>query len=309
MNRSNEPVKRQFLLLILFVIFISLIILKEVHAEDVTLPYQGLTLNANLELAQDTDLQKGVVLIVHGVMGHNGMEVIKTAQQSLLENGQSSLAINISLGINNRRGFYDCNVPHRHSHEDAVNEIAVWVNWLRQRDVKKITLMAHSQGANQVMVYAAEKNTPEVTRLIFLAPFTIDDSKELLGARYGNDIDQVLSQAMAAVKAGKGDHIMENTDFQICPQSRVSAKSYISYYGEEGRFRNFPAYLPRIKVPTLITTGTHDERQPDIARHVRPYVDGRLIQLQVIQGADHFFRDFNIEEAMEKAVRFIQATS
>lgn len=309
MSQLNITSYKAIWLPVLTLIVISLLMASDAYAEDVTLPYKGLTLNANLELAPDTELQDGLVVIVHGVMGHNKMEIIKTTQRALLENGQSSLAINLSLGLDNRRGFYDCDVPHRHSHEDAVNELSAWVGWLRQRKIRQITLLAHSQGANEVMVYAVENKIPEVTRLIFLAPFTVDDSKELLEARYGSDLDLVLGHAMDTIKSGHGDDFMDNTDFQICPKTRVTARTFVSYYGEGSRFRDFPSYLSRITIPTLITTGTHDERQPQIAQHLQPYVDGQLIQLQVIQGADHFFRDFNIDEAIEQAVKFIRETS
>ena len=58
-------------------------------------------------------------------------------------------------------------------------------------------------------------------------------------------------------------------------------------------------------VPTLIIAGSLDERQPNIAKLVTPYLDGKNVQIAVIEGAGHFFRDFNIEEAMEAAIEFI----
>ena len=85
-----------------------------VVAEEVTQQFNGLTLNANLELADGRTLEDGVVLILHGTMGHNRMEIIEASQRALLENGQNSLAINLSLGVDNRHGFFDCERPHRH---------------------------------------------------------------------------------------------------------------------------------------------------------------------------------------------------
>ncbi|MCK5663097.1 MAG: alpha/beta hydrolase [Thiotrichaceae bacterium] len=276
-----------------------------IQADEVTQKFNGLMLNANLELAEGKVMQDGIVLIMHGILGHNRMEVIESSQQALLDNGHSSLAINLSLGIDNRHGFYDCSKPHRHMQEDAIIEIGVWVRWLRDKDVSKVILMAHSRGSNQAMVYAVDKKDPEVTHLIFLAPGTVDDSKKLWEGRYGTGFDQTLQGARKLIAAGKGHELMDNTDFTFCPQTMVTANTFNSYYGDLGRFRNFPSYLPRITVPTLITTGTEDERQPDIKKHVLPYVDGKFIQLSEIEGAGHFFRDFNIEEAMEVAIEFL----
>ena len=45
-------------------------------AGEVALPYKGLTLNANLELAAGKTPADGVILITHGGLLHNGMEAI-----------------------------------------------------------------------------------------------------------------------------------------------------------------------------------------------------------------------------------------
>jgi predicted alpha/beta-hydrolase family hydrolase len=58
-------------------------------------------------------------------------------------------------------------------------------------------------------------------------------------------------------------------------------------------------------VPALIVTGTRDELQPNTERDVAPFVDDSRIRLAVVENAGHFFRDFNIEEAVEAAVEFI----
>lgn len=276
-----------------------------VHAEEVTQKFNGLTLNANLELAEGKELKDGVVMILHGLMGHNRMEIMDTAQQALLESEQSSLALNLSLGIDNRHGFYDCTKSHLHMQEDSLGEIKAWVAWLRGRGVKNITLMAHSRGANQVMVYAVEHIDPEIKLLVFLAPGTVMDSKLLFEGRFGKDFLAILDRANQLITQNRGGEIMENTDFMYCPQAPVSAQSFKSYYDDKETFRNFPSFLPRITVPALIITGTADERQPDIANHVKPYVDGKMVQLKIVEGAGHFFMDFNIEDAMEFAVQFI----
>ena len=133
-------------------------------AKEVTQQYEGLTLNANLELAADgADFPASVVLVVHGLMGHNHMEIIESAQRVLRDNGKSSLAINLSLGVDNRKGFYLCDSPHRHLQENAVSEIGAWVAWLRERGAREIVLLSHSRGANESMIYVATRAAPEIT--------------------------------------------------------------------------------------------------------------------------------------------------
>jgi pimeloyl-ACP methyl ester carboxylesterase len=275
------------------------------QAEEITQQYLGLTINANLELADGKSLEDGVVLILHGGMAHNRMEIIEESQQALLDNDQSSLAINLSLGIDNRHGFYDCSWPFRHILDSNLDEFDAWVAWLREKGVDRTVIMAHSFGANQAMVYAVERKHPAVTHLILLAPNTNSDPKPQYEARYGETFDENLERVQKQIDAGKGDELIDNLDFSYCPQASVSANSFYSVYRLDNKFRQFPLYLSKMPIPTLIVTGTRDELQPNIERDVAPFVDGSRIRLAVVENAGHFFRDFNIEEAVEAAVEFI----
>jgi len=274
------------------------------QAKEVSQKYRGLTLNANLELADGKTLKDGVALILHGSMAHNRMEIIEASQQALLDNDQSSLAINLSLGVDNRHGFYDCNRPHRHTSEGGVDELGAWVAWLREKGIAGIVIMAHSRGANQAMVYAVESRNPAVTHLVLMAPNTTPP-KPQYEARFGEIYDENIERVQKQIDAGKGGELIENLDFLYCPRASVSADSFNSYNGVDDKFRQFQMYLPQMQIPTLIVTGSRDEIEPDIVKDLGPYADGRRIRIGVIENAGHFFQDFNIEEAVEAAVEFI----
>ena len=64
-------------------------------AEEVELEYQGLTLNGNLEQAEDNWPQGPVLLMTHGTLAHNQMEIMATLQTLFAERGLSSLAISL----------------------------------------------------------------------------------------------------------------------------------------------------------------------------------------------------------------------
>ena len=285
----------------MLLLFISV----SLKAEEVTQQYGDLTINANLELADGKVLQDGVVLILHGTMAHNRMEIIEASQQALLDNDHSSLAINLSLRLDNRHGFYDCSLPHRHIMDAALDELDAWVAWLRKKGVNQITIMAHSRGANQIMVYAVERKHPEVTHLVLLAPNTNPSPKPQYVARYGETFDESLALVQKQIDTGKGDELIDNLDFAYCPKASVSADSFYSYNRLDDKFRRFPLYLSQMPIPTLIITGSRDELVPDIAKDVAPFIDGERIRLSVIEGSGHFFLDFNIEEAVEASVEFI----
>jgi pimeloyl-ACP methyl ester carboxylesterase len=278
------------------------------EAKEVTQQFNGLTLNANLELAAGgAEFPDSVALIVHGLMGHNGMEIIESAQRVLVDNGKSSLAINLSLGVDNRKGFYLCDSPHRHLQETAVSEIEAWVGWLRERGATKIMLLSHSRGANEAMIYAATRAAPEITHLVMLAP-GVDDSRQSFENRYGNTFDQTLARMKKEQDAGRGDQLVEEVDFWSCPKASVTADSFISYYGDDSRFRDFANYIPRIGIPLLVVNAGADELVTNIEAKLAQFVDGERLQIVTIEGSGHFFLDFNIDEAIEAIIEYLGET-
>jgi len=273
-------------------------------AEEVTQSFNGITVNANLEMAAGKDFNDGMVLILHGMMGHNKMELVVASQQILLENDLSSLAINLSLNLDNRHGYFDCNLPQAHLQQNAVKELALWVDWLRQRGVRKIVLMSHSRGANQAMVYAAENSDPEISHVILLAPGA-DDVKGSYEKRYGPIFDANVRRMQERIGLNKGGEPVSNIDFWFCPRAEVTPDSFISYYGPDSKFRQFHKYLGKIQVPVLVIAGSQDERFPNIPEQIGPMIDNQRLFLVVIEDSGHFFRDLNIEEAVEALIEFI----
>ncbi|MCP4430616.1 MAG: alpha/beta hydrolase, partial [Gammaproteobacteria bacterium] len=197
--------------------------------EEVSIQHQSLTLNANLEIAEGKSMQDGVVLILHGMMAHNRMEIIEASQQALLDNDHSSLAITLSLGVDSRKGFFDCALLHTHTMDEALGELAAWVQWLREKSVNKIVLMAHSRGANQAMVYTVEHDDPLISHIILLAPNTTANAKPNYEARYGKSFDNNLARVQKLIDAGKRSQMLEELDFSYCPKATVSAATFYSY--------------------------------------------------------------------------------
>lgn len=277
-------------------------------AEELQLEHDGLMLNANLEMADGTDFSDGMILITHALMQHHRMEIIRTLQALLLENGYSSLAVTLSAAVNDRAGPYDCNRPHLHTWEDSENEILLWLDWLRTRGSKQVVLMGHSGGANRLAYLMGRYRDPAVVKLVLITPGTADNTSrtpEGYRTRYGKDIEPILEHAQTLVDAGRGDEILPDTDFLYCPSAPVSARSFVSYYGPMRDYRLFPVLLPKLPVPTLFVGASEDNVAPDMQRLVTPYVDGERIRLVMIEGAGHFLRDLNLEEAVDEIVAFL----
>jgi pimeloyl-ACP methyl ester carboxylesterase len=277
--------------------------------EQVTLQHQGLTLNGRLLVADGKTLaDNGAVLLTHGTLAHNGMELIETMQTALAERGLNSLALTLSLGLDARTGMYDCAVPHRHKHEDALDEIGLWLDWLKAQGASEITLMGHSRGGNQTAWFAAERMDPAIKTVALLAPATSDRQKEVTAfeSRFGTPLQPILDKASALVAAGKGDTMMEVPGLLYCEAPEVSAATFASYYEVEPR-KHTPALLPKIGVPVLVIAGSEDDVVADLPEAVEPIANGETIMLTVIDGADHFFLDFFAEDAADAVDELISS--
>ncbi|MCP5365954.1 MAG: alpha/beta hydrolase [Hyphomicrobiales bacterium] len=274
-------------------------------AEEVTIPHGGKTLNGNLELAEGKSMADGIVVLVHGTLAHNGMELI-AAQQSLLEEREiSSLAINLSLGLDDRHGMYDCATPHTHHHRDAVAEIAAWVAWLKGRGAKSVTVMGHSRGGAQTALYAAQAPDRVVEKVILLAPGTSDSAR--IGAEYekrhGVSLALLLDQAKGLVAAGRGGDLMAPVDFLYCNDAKVAAAAFLDYYAPSPDLDG-PGLVDRIKLPVLAIVGTADTVVPDARPRLKEKAGGHLRVVEV-QDAGHFFRDLYGEDVADAVQEFL----
>jgi pimeloyl-ACP methyl ester carboxylesterase len=284
-----------------FAVLLALICTATAQAGAVTTRYKGLTLNASLEKAAGGWPAAPVVLMVHGTLAHSGMEIMAGLQDMLAERGISTLAINLSLGIDNRpAAMYDCATPHTHLHTDAVGEIGAWLDWLHKQGARKVALLGHSRGGNQVARFAIHMTDPAVKAVFLVAPQTWNARRqaEEYRQRYHTDLQPILTRAQKLVAAGKGAEFLDGVGFLYCPHARVSAASFVSYYAPDPDM-DTPRLLPQIKVPVTVFAGSADTVESDLVAEVRPLVDGRHVSLVVIDGADHFFRDLYSDEIAE----------
>ncbi len=279
-----------------------------VSADEVTQQFNGVTLNGKLEIADGKAFADGIILITHSLIQHNEREPIPYIQQLLKENGYSSLAINYSLAINNRHGPFDCMAQHRYTLDQSLEEIRAWIKWLNEKGVNKLILFGHSYGGNEIARYAANNDEEAILGIVLLGPGTADHrgwSPRGYKIRYGKELSDLLERAELLVASGKGDAIMENVDFLFCPQTNVSAKTFVSYYRVDPE-RLLPNLMKEAKKPTLFIAASEDNRMPDLNRLVKPFVDGERTRLVIIEGAGHFFLDLYSDDAVEQSIGFFQ---
>lgn len=272
-----------------------------VNAEEVRIPFNGITLNANVERASANLSDGPVVLMTHGTLAHRGMEIMAGLQGMLKDRGVSSVAINLSLGQNDRpAAMYDCAVPHKHLHTDAVGEIGAWVGWLKQQGATKIALLGHSRGGNQTARYAAGQPDPVIGQVFLVAPQTWQagyNAKDYQ-KRYNTPLKPLLAKANSLVKAKKGAQLLGPMGFIYCEKSRASAAAVASYYNEDADM-DTPALLARIQRPVTVFAGSEDTTVVDLVDKVKPLAEQGKVTLKVVEGADHFFRDLFGEDVAD----------
>jgi len=280
------------------------------EAEEIKIKHAGLALNAEFQLAEDKTLEDGVVLLVHGTLAHNGMDTIRNLAEVLKERGFNTLAINLSLGIDDRHGMYDSKTPSRHKHLDALDEIAAWLDWLKSKGVGDVVLFGHSRGGNQVARFLSEKGDNKISRGVLLAPATWNAERAANGFKrsHGKPMADVLAKAEGLLRADKGGEMLTKTGILFCKRADVTAASFVSYYRPDPRF-NTPTILEESKVPVLVIAGGKDNVVKGLPEAVEPMANGKLISFGLVDDADHFFLDLFAEDVADVMEEFLSLGS
>lgn len=276
------------------------------HAEEVTVKQGDTTLRADLELAEGKTVKDGVVMMLHGTLANNKMEIMQSLADLLKEKGYNTLSVNLSFGIDQRPSeMLDCSIEHKHKHEDAVTELDTWMNWLKDQGAGKVALLGHSRGGNQVAWYAAEKDTGLLEKVVMVAPATADADKtsKEYEERYKKPLADIMAEASKLVEEGKGEIPLEVPGFVYCENAKATAASIVSYYSADER-KNTPNLLPKIHKPMLIVVGSEDDVVADLPAKLEGVKQDNLT-VETVDGADHFFLDLYADELADKVADFV----
>jgi len=277
-------------------------------ADPVRLVVDGRGLDGELHLASGKTIRDGLMVLVHGTLAHNRMEIMRALQETLGERGISTVAVTLSMGVSDRRGMYDCATPHRHSNAQAAAEIAAWIDWAGQQGAAKIGLLGHSRGGAQVAWYAAQAGDrlpAAVRRIVLVAPATFDPAKAAAEyrARFGADFGAVLKKAQALVAAGKGDTLLTGTDFMYCPKTSVAAATFVDYHSADGR-NDAPSQIAAIRRPLLMTVAGADDVVRDLPQRLAAVPKPAQYHVVTVDGADHYFKDLFGEDLADAIAAF-----
>ena len=262
-----------------------------VRAEPVQIRPSLLRLNGNLELPPGRTASDGVVIIVHGTLSWYGQETVVALQKNLKAHGIGSLAITLSLGVDDRQRARRCDVVHDYAIAGAKREVGLWIEWLKGQQAKYVDLLGFSRGGAQVAAFAPEFQFPNVRKIVLLAPAfaTSLEQAEIYKRAFGHDLAAELNEAR------KNPLAQRTVDFLTCKQAPVLNATFLDGYSELP-----PSLAARTGHPTLVIVAGKDEVVPDLTKRLPS-----TVKPAVIDGADHFFHDLYGEEAADVIAKFL----
>jgi len=289
-----------------FVVCAGIIFASEVLSKEITIPYKDITLNADFQLVNGKTIDDGVVLMTHGALAHRDMESQRYIRQLLNDRGYNTMAINLSLGIDNRHGMYDCSLTHRHRNSDAVDEISVWLNWLQSQGAKQVILMGHSRGGAQTALFMAEYSSELVTHLVLLAPALKENSSpDIYYRRYALNLKSLLKKARNVISSDDKNVLIKKIGLMTCSNTTATAESFLSYYGQLDQL-DTSYLLTKISASTLVVAAGNDQVVPELEKKISDKTHNKNVQVVVVEGSDHLFRDLNADDAVDYIHEYIQ---
>ena len=277
------------------------------RAAPVSLEHEGLTL---LGYYEPPPAGAPVVLMLHGTLAHGDMEIMSTLREVFAEEGWGALSVSLSFGEDRRTGMYPCDARHQHLAGDAAAELAAWRAWLNDRGVTRVVLLGHSRGALQMAAFAADAEPSAAEALVLVAPPAPPDGRqaERYRARFDDDLAARIRAAEALVAADRGDEVLTGVGFLYCDDARVTAASFLSYYGSAAP-TDVRRFLQGSRLPVLVIAGSEDEISAGLPAVLGPVLSAPRQRLVEIDGADHFFRDLYAYDVVEAVQGFVAETA
>jgi len=99
--------------------------------------------------------------------------------------------------------------------------------------------------------------------------------------------------------------VLEHVGLLNCADTSATADAFVSYYDQSPSL-DTPSLLSKLRKPTLVVMAGNDEVVVGLDKKVASFTDGKRVQMQVIEGADHTFRDLYTDDAVEAIDTFLK---
>lgn len=248
------------------------------HASDVQLPLANSKLTAVANYVKG-DTNKPAILILHGFLTNNKFHTIAAMEDILQMEGYATLSPNLTLGINRRRDALSCTSIHTHTLQQDMAEIDQWINWLTQQGYKKVILLGHSSGSQELLEYLSHYSAPAVSAAIFTSSFYLNGKE--LGTK-----ESELLQATKDLETGYKQP--RSYSFLFCHNNyNATAESFHSY--QVVTRERLLTTLKNLKIPHYTIMGGDDERYQKVGRNWLTDLAATGTKLHIVDAANHFF--------------------
>lgn len=238
---------------------------------------------------------KPAVLLLHGFMTTNQLNLIQAMAETVSASGNAVLAPTLSLRIDNRQGGLPCDAIHTHTMEDDLAEIDFWVNWLHEQGYQRIILIGHSTGALQAMVYLAGTPHPAVTQTLAASLLFFGQTPDALA----QEQIQAATQRLDA-----GDAALAKYSLSYCHGNFLAPAAVYLSYAKYDRQAVLDLLNRLPQVTKIILAGNDhrlDEQWTYALRRTRHHVS-------VIPDAGHFFDGVQEFDFLDAVQQFVEST-
>jgi pimeloyl-ACP methyl ester carboxylesterase len=237
---------------------------------------------------------KPAVLLLHGFLQTREFRTVATLANSLHDAGYTVLAPTLSLNIPNRMQSLSCEAIQRHSMDEVIAEVALWVKWLKSRGHQRIVLFGHSFGSLQLLAYLEGKPDAAVKAYIGTSLVETRITTPSRPALIAQLKDQVQRKQTSLV----------TQSVSLCPQYAAPPADLLSY-----AVWDQPRTLAAIKnapVRVLLIMGDADKIMGPGWLQALQHVQSRMI---IVPGANHFMDAEHEFDLLEHTLGFLQTLS
>lgn len=255
--------------------------------------------STNIEAEADYltgDIDKPAVVIIHGFLTTNKFHTVVAMAEALQNEGFNTLTPMLTLDINKRKSSIKCNSIHTHTLEKDVLEIKEWVDWLESKGHKKVIVVGHSSGSQELLEYLNKHPSPTITGAVFTSLFYLSGKE--LGAL---DNEIIFAKNLIAKKENRPSKY----SFLFCKNNYFATpESYLSYMKLDRSY--VLSLLQSLKVPSYTIMGSADKRYLSVGENWLTDLENTSTNLITVEGANHFFsseHEFDLQDHLVEIIK------
>lgn len=292
MRKMTTP-KYKLLAIIMFAFLFSISTLS--HAQTISHHIKSINIEAEADYVS-ADIEKPAIVIIHGFLTTNKFHTVTAMAKGLQDEGFSTLTPTLTLDINKRKSSIKCNSVHTHTLEKDILEIKEWVEWLEKKGHKKIIVVGHSSGSQELLEYLNNYPSSTITGAVFTSLFY------LRGKELGTLENEVI---FAKDLISKKENRPTKYSFLFCKNNYFATpESYLSYLKLDRSY--ILSLLKDLTVPSYTLMGSADKRYLSVGENWLTDLKNSGTNLITVDGANHFFsseHEFDLQDHLVEIIK------